>query len=145
MKHSSKWAWLCHKCFHSHIHGMICFIIKIWKILKKKKYRLKPSPLISLFFGVVLQNEIKQSQCLFIFKYIFLNWNLCKGLWVIVGWEGNTWWILQTGWMKDAKQRLPSKDPSNWDALQCSFMTWQPKYTALQRCVLSFEKHPLLV
>ncbi len=38
-------------------------------------------------------------------------------------------------WMKDAKLRLPSKDPSDWDGLHRRLMTWQLS--------LLFEKHPL--
>ncbi len=46
-------------------------------------------------------------------------------------------------WMKDAKRRLSSKDPSDWDGLQRRLMTWQPRYAAFVGCSLPFEKHPL--
>ncbi len=46
-------------------------------------------------------------------------------------------------WMKDAKRRLSSKDPSDWDGLQRRLVTWQPRNAAFVGCSLPFEKHPI--
>jgi len=42
----------------------------------------------------------------------------------------------KTRWMKNAKWRLPSKDPSNLDDIQWHWITLQPT------CSFSIEKHP---
>ncbi len=46
-------------------------------------------------------------------------------------------------WMKDAKRRLSSKDPSDWDGLQRRLMTWQPRNAVFVGCSLPFENHPI--
>ncbi len=74
-----------------------------------------------------------------------LNWD--TACWVLLRFKANyfLWigmWVTDCGWlkdgkdapdasfktgqMKDAKQSLPTKDPSSWDVLRLSLMTWQP-------------------
>ncbi len=55
-----------------------------------------------------------------------MNWDVSNGLWVIEGWEGCTWCILQNRPNEGCKQSLATKDPSSWDVLRLSLMTWQP-------------------
>ncbi len=74
-----------------------------------------------------------------------LNWD--TAYWVLLRFKANyfRWigmWVMDCGWlkdgkdapdasfktgqMKDAKQSLATKDPSSWDVLRLSLMTWQP-------------------
>ncbi len=56
-----------------------------------------------------------------------MKWNGYKGLKVA---EDTSHASFKFSWMKDAKRRLSSKDPSDWDGLQWRLMTWQPRYAA---------------
>lgn len=83
----------------------------------------------TFFVWHFIENAGEQSAASFFF---FVNWNMYKGLWVFQGWK-DLKYAFKLCQVKEVKQRLPSKDPSNWDGLRRCMLTWLPRYAALLR------------